>query len=251
MWQKQNEQEMTEIDLTQIFQALLKSLWVIVAVAILFGVTAYIYSSYFITPTYRSGFTAYVNSRLTKEDGSSITTGELNASIGLTHLYEEIIKSRSVLTDAADNCDVAITYGQLSQMVSSTVSETAALITVYVEDTDPVRATALAEAIAEAAPEHVARVVDGSSMRIVDAPVEPVSQFAPNNVRNAALGAVVGILLAVAMIIILELTNDFARNAEDLEKRYQLSVIGIIPNIAAAEKSRDSFGYRRSAEDRR
>lgn len=250
MWQKQNEQEITEIDLMQLLRAVLKYVWVIVAVAILFGATAYIYSSMFVIPTYRTSFTAYVNSRVTKDDGSNITSSELNASIGLTYLYEEIIRSRSVLTDAAKNCEVDISYGQLSQMVSTAVSESAALITVYVEDTDPIRATALAEAIADAAPEHVARVVDGSSMRIVDAPVKPNNKYAPNNVRNAALGAIAGLLLSILVVVILELTNDLARDAEDLEKRYQLAVIGIIPDIVAAEKNRGAYIYRKPAEDR-
>lgn len=233
----------TSIDLGRLVKALWKKKWFLVSVTVIFGLVAYIYSAAFITPTYRTSFTAYVNNRVATEGSASTTTSDLNASIGLTYLYGEIITSRSVLTDAAQQCGINADYEELSKMVSVSIADSAALIEVYVVSTDPVQATRFAAAIAETAPEHVARVVEGSSMRIVDSPVEPTGKYAPSNSKNAILGAVIGFVAVAACIIIMELVNDKVLGSEDLESRYQIPVIGSIPDLEQAEKTRGRYGY--------
>jgi len=237
--------EEMSIDLVRIARAVWKKAWLVALVVIVFGVAAYLYSALFITPTYCAGFTAYVNNRQSTENMSSTNTGDLNASIGLAYVYQQVICSRSVLVDAAERCGIQASYTTLAKMVKTSLSNMAAIITVSVEDTDPERAALLASAIAEVAPDHVTRVVDGSSMRIIDSPVLPTEKFAPNNVRNAIIGAIVGLLLILITIIVMELINDKVLSGEDLEARYQIPVIGGIPDMLQAEKSRDKYGYKK------
>ena len=67
-WQKKQRDE-REIDLGRLAKALLRWSWLLVAAAILFGVTSYLYSANAIDPTYRATFTAYVLSWETAEEG--------------------------------------------------------------------------------------------------------------------------------------------------------------------------------------
>lgn len=243
--QQMNEKEGLTIDLSRVVQALLKWAWVIVAAALIFGLVAWIFSATMITPTYRSGFTAYVNNKQTTTSGST-TTSDLNASIALAYVYGEIIQSRTVLSEAAEKCGLDYSYKNMSGKVSISVSNTTAIINVYVEDTSPETAMALAAAIADVAPDHVARVVDNSSMRIVDEPILSTSQYAPNNGTNALIGALLGILAAVAVVIVLEVLNDYVQSGEELEKRYGVIAIGVIPDMEQAEKIHSNYGYARA-----
>ena len=243
-WNARKTDEMS-VDLMRLVRAVWKKVWLVVLAVGVFGVAAYLYSSLLITPTYRSSFTAYVNNRQNTENINSTNTSDLNASIGLTYVYKQIISSRSVLMDAAESCGIQMPYSSLAGKVSTSISDKAAIITVYVEDTDPERAALLATAIAEVAPDHVARVVEGSSMRIIDAPVQPTRKYAPSNSRNAIVGAIIGMLLALVGIVVMELIDDKVRSGEDLESRYQIPVIGTIPDMLQAEKSRDKYGYRK------
>ena len=241
MQTKQNEE--ISIDLWRLAKVIWSKAWFVIIVVMIAGILAYAASAMFITPTYRSYFTAYVNNRNQVEGVGSTTTADLNASIGLAKLYSEIITSRSVLTEAAQNCGMQITFKELSEMVKTETYTTSALITVYVETTDPVQATELAAAIAEAAPVKVSEVVDGSTMNIVDSPILPEGKYSPNNSRNAVLGALIGMVLSVAVIVIMELFNDKVLSSADLENRYTLPVIGNIPNLDDAQKKRDKYAY--------
>ena len=240
-----NNTEEVSIDLWRLIHALWKKAWIIALTAVIFGATFFAYSAYCVVPTYRASFTAYVNSQMAKNDSGSVTSGELNASIGLTYLYEEIISSRSVLMDAAESCGLKSSHAEIASKVKTSISETAAIITVVVEDTNPDRAVLLASAIADVAPGHVARVVDGSSMRIVDAPVRPNGKYAPNNTSNAMLGAVAGMVLAIIILAVIELVDDTVQNEEELEKRYSMVVVGTIPHMDQAQKARGIYGYRK------
>lgn len=233
-----------EIDIFRLLQIVWKRAWLIGLVTVICCVAAYLYSALFITPTYRSDFTAYVDNRMTTaEHNGSTTTSDLNASIYLTYLYEDIIVSRSVLNDAAKQCGLDISYKSLKNMVTTTVAEDAALITVSVVATDPQTAMDLAAAIADVAPDHVARMKEGSSMRILDAPILPEGKYAPSNTKNAMLGAVVGFVLITVLVLAIDLINDIVRDSEELEHRYNLVVIGNIPDLATADKSQDNYAY--------
>lgn len=234
-----------EIDIVRLLQILWKRAWVIALITVVFCVATYLYSALFITPSYRSDFTAYVDNRITsvEDNGKATTTSDLNASIGLTYLYEDIIVSRSVLNDAAKKCGLNYPYKYVRGMVSTSVAEDAALITVYVTAKDQQQAQDLAMAIAEVAPDHVARMKEGSAMRILDAPIYPEQKSAPHNTKNAMLGALVGFVISAVVVLAVELVNDIVRNSEELENRYNVIVVGTIPDLTTSDKGQGSYGY--------
>lgn len=238
------QSEEREIDIFRLLQIIWKRAWLIGLVTVICCIATYLYSALFITPVYRSDFTAYVDNRTaTVESNGTTTTTDLNAGIYLTYLYENIIVSRSVLNDAAAQCGLNIPYKSLKSMVSTSVADDAALITVSVISTDPMIAKNLATAIANVAPDHVARMKEGSSMRILDAPILPESKYAPSNTKNAMLGAVVGFVLITVLVLIVDLVNDIVRDSDELEHRYNTIVIGTIPDLASADKEQGSYAY--------
>ncbi len=225
------------IDLMRVFRVLLKRAWMILLIAVLCGVVVFGLSKLFIKPSYRSSFTAYVNNRMTTAEGqSNMTSSDITASRSLTYLYQEIILSRSVLLDAAADCGMDTTYAALLKNVSTSVATNAAIISVYVEADSPKEAEQLASAIAAVAPEHVARVVDGSSMRIVDYPVMPQSPYAPNSVHHAVMGFVIALLVCCIGVILFDVIVDKVASGAEIEDRYGIALVGMIPDMQQADK---------------
>ena len=225
------------VDMVRVAQVLWKRAWIIILVAVLVGVMVFVGTKLFVTPRYSSNFTAYVNNRQSTVEGQTITnSGDITASRNLTYLYEEIIVSRSVLLDAGMNCNLHYSYNQLRSMVKTSISNNAPIISVSVEAEDPQLAKQLAAAIAAAAPRHVERIVDGSSMRIVDAPILPSEPFAPNCFRAGMLGAAVALILTMAIVILFDMIVDKVDAPKELEIRHGLAVVGVIPDMMQADK---------------
>jgi capsular polysaccharide biosynthesis protein len=229
-----------QVDLWHFFRALYKRAWLIVLATVMFAVGTFVVSSTLITPVYRSGFITYVNNKLEISNNGNTTVSDLNASYALAYTYESIITSRSVITEAVALCKENGTYptgSHVNYTVSTAVEEKAPIISVYVEAPDADFARDLATAIAQVAPKHVERVVEGSSMRIVDEPIRPNSPSAPNNLQNALAGAVLGFLLACLAVIALEFYLDKVQSTEDLERRYDIPALGTIPDMDQAKRS--------------
>ena len=237
-----------EVNLTQLGKIFLKRVWLIVAIAVIFGVTSFVYSKLFIKPTYRCYFTAYVNNKIS-DTGVNTSTGDLTASMGLVYVYEDIMTSRSVLQQAAEACGT--TYGRISGCVKANVSETAPVVTIVVETTDKKLSLRLAQKIAEIAPIKVAEVVDGSSMRIIDEPVAPSGPSSPNSTKNGLSSLMVGFLLATAVFVFIDLAYDTVQGNEEMEQRYGVPVIGHIPDAYVAERTKEHYGYKMTGGNRR
>ena len=230
------------LDLKRVLRILLKRAWLIIAVAVLFGMGGYLYSRLFIAPTYRASFTAYVNNRNVLDAESKTSSSDLSASMGLMYVYQEIIESRAVMTDAVAKCE-SKDFGDVDQIVTCYVSSTAPVLYVYAETENPQLSYQLACAIAEVAPVHVSNVVDGSSMRIIDAPKVPHSHFAPSNGTNAIYGALTGVVLSVLLAILMDLVADKVQDPQDLEDRYSIPVIGRIPDMLQPDKAHEQYAY--------
>lgn len=235
-WQNNNpQQEDRKINFSRLAKILWKNVWLIGAVTLIFAILAYIFSSFFIAPTYTSSFTAYVDSRGDRVESSTNTSSELTASAKLTFLYQDIILSRSVLLDAAELCGYDYGYVTIKNMITISVDPDSALITVSVVNTDPTHAMQLASTIAQVAPNHVARIREGSVMRILDEPIMPTQKSGPSNTGNAIKGALIGLVLSAVLVTVVDLLNDKVRNSEELESRHGIITIGVIPSLSVSD----------------
>lgn len=232
-----------EIDIMRLARMLWKRVWIIVAVAVLAGAMSWVYSSLFVEPTYRTKFTAYIANRELDVENTNTSTSDLNASRGLMYVYQEIVVSRSVLIQAAMDCGLYDQgYSLISTMVKAYVSDSAPILTVYVETKDPQLSKQLADAVAQVAPTQVAQVVAGSTMTLIDEPYTPTSPHSPNIASNTFYGFAIGMLLAIAVLIVMDLIYDHVVEGDDLEGRYHIPVVGRIPDITLAQKNDYKYG---------
>lgn len=225
-----------EINLVEIFIALKEKIILIILVTVIFGVVSYGATLFFVTPTYRSSFSLYVNNS-TGDTKDTLTSSDISAAKSLANTYSEIIVSRSVLMSAADSVSLSYTYKQLLECVTAQTSSSTELITVYVTSTSPTDALRLAQAVQAQAEMQTASIVLGSSMDIVDEPVLPEEMYSPNYKKNTAIGALLGMFLACAVIVLRAITDDRIKDGATLEQRLGFAVMGTIPNTEMAEKS--------------
>ena len=230
------------IDLKRLVMILWKGIWVIVAATVLFGMAAYIYSSAFIAPIYRSSFSAYINNKTMFEEGVSTSTSDLNASKGLMYVYQEVVASRTVLVEAAKESGLYDAgYTLTTDMVKVTVSEKAPVLKVTVLTPDREISKKFAKAIAEIAPDHVDKVVPESTMTLIDEPITPSKPYSPDIQGNAVKGAAVGLVISILALIAIDVFHDYVHSSDDLEERYEIPVIGYIPDVFAAQRNDDKY----------
>lgn len=235
-----------DVNLAPILIALLKKAWLIILAAVIVGAGSYTVSKILIDPTYRSGFTAYVNNQ-TQTGRDSLTSSDILASQNLVMTYSKVIVSDTVLMPAAKAINLDYSYEKLSGMVSTVVEDETEIINVYVVARTPQLAYELAQSIAKVSPAHMADIIEGSSMKIIDNPRLQEEKFAPSYFRMGLIGALIGAALAIAVIIILFLRDDTIKQESDLEDKFGLPVVGIIPDMLEVSSEGDSYSYKQSS----
>lgn len=239
---RQSGDEM-EIDLRELFFALLDKLHILILSFILGALCLYFVSIAFISPKYQSSTSIYV---LNKQDNSVVTYSDLQSGTQLTKDYAELVRSRSVTEKVINQLKLNtvyedmkdLDYGDLASMISVDNTTDTRIIRITVTDTNPARAQDIANAIREAASLHIETVMDIEAVNVVDYAEMPMQSVSPNVLMNTAMGAAAGTMIAAFIVILIHLADDRIKGPDDVEKYLGVSVLGTIPldsNLSKAD----------------
>lgn len=243
---KDNNYEKKEkvIYLGPIIASVKKHLAIILAVAVVLGIGSYVYSRFFITPIYRTSFSIYVNNRSEiNQKADSLTNQDVYASKSLANTYANILTTRKVLVTAAKEIGEDFSYKQLTDMVSTQVMNDTEIITVYVKSESPELCQKLAQSIIDVASVEISSMIEGSSMSVIDDPYLPVNIYYPSPIKNAVMFFIIGAIVTLIIIIITAFFDNRIKREDEVEERFGISKLGVVPNIHNAKRIKDKYYY--------
>ncbi len=233
-----------ELNLQELFYAMINRIWLIVLSSIVLGILVYIYSANFITPKYRSSITLYVNN--TTESSDEISSSDLATAQRLVDTYVAILEQYDTMEAVSNAVNEKLGKNHMtpeavmSSINAAAINETE-VFTITVTHKNPKIAKHIADAIGEVAPHVINTIVEGSSAKVVSKARLPKAPYTPVNSRNAIYGAIAGALLAIAYIVIWVLTDVRINSEEDLAIISSAPVLGLIPNFDSDEKAGYSY----------
>ena len=231
-----NASEETEIDLKELFVALLaKWYWIAIAAVVLAGV-AFSYFKFFVEPTYESTTQIYIMGESSSASGS-LTYNDLQLGTQLGKDYPVLVKSRSVVEKVIGDMGLDMTYGQFLDRISVSIVSDSRILSIKYTDTDPVMAQQVANKLREVVAVRIKEVMGVPDVKVVDDANLPVNPVGPKTLRNTVIGGMLGAILAAGIVVVLFLLNDRIKTPEDIERYLSLSVLGSIP-VTEEERSK-------------
>lgn len=247
---QQNEE--LEIDLQRLLNALLNKSVLIGIVAIVCAVAAFLGTFFFITPQYQSAAMFYVNNNSLSlgEASLSITSADISASRGLVKSYIVILNTRETINEVIDYSGIDRTYGQVAGMITAESVDSTEIFRVVVTSPDPQEAEKIASAIAYILPKRISSIIEGTSAKIVDSAVVASRPSSPSYVKNGVAGFAIGLVLAVAWVVLQVLMDITIRTEEDIAQNCKNPVLASVPDMEVHSKGGSYYGYgRKSAYD--
>lgn len=229
--------EEIEIDLWEVFSLLLGKAWIIILSGITAGLLFLAGTLLFITPQYESTTKMYV---LNKQDNNTLTSADMQTSLYLTKDYAQLIKSRTVMEGVIAQLNLELNAQQLLGKITVQNETDTRVLSIKVRDEDPYVACKIADAVRDVAANHIQQVMDTEAVNIVETANIPTEKASPSLSKNAVIGGMLGVIIAIAAILIAYLTNDTIKTQEDVEKYLGLSTLGTIPLTEVAGKGRNS-----------
>lgn len=194
------------------------------------------------TSRYTTSAQLYIGTRLFEQDPS-----QLYAESGLNEVVQtlaEMIPSPSFAEQAISATGVDRSVGTVVSETKTSVVSGTTLIDVLVTDRDPVVAQKLANGISNAFAAQSNNYVPGAAPTAGTVPFEsayvfkdaPRPSVALSNglTRKVVLGAVLGLIVAVLVVLLLDYLDITIREPGDVEDRVGLPVLGVVPMRPAA-----------------
>lgn len=218
-----------EIKFSEIIDLLWRRKWLIVAFVAVASIIAYCYSAYFVTPKYTATGTLYVRN-VEEKVTTDVALGEINASRILVNTYIEILKSDTFTGIVVDDINLEYTAAEIKDMLKITSLNNTEILQVKVENDSPRHAAIILNSILNNADAAI-RIVKAGSATVIDAATVPKEPSSPNIPRNTLIGAAIGALLSILIIILLLVFDVTVRGEAEIADRYEIPVLGVIPTI--------------------
>ena len=223
-----NDNVSVEIDILYLLRKLWSKKFFIIFVGLLVGTIALLGSVFFIKPKYTSTTRIYVVSR---SSDTSLTNQDLQAGSYLVNDYKEVITSSEVLSSVIDQEKLSMSVGELSKDIAVTIPTDTRVISISVTDTDAQRACDIANTVREVAAEKIKAVTKVDDVTTLESATKPSHPSSPNVKKNAAIGALAGVFLAVVGILVAEVLDDRVRRPEDIEEVLGMTLLGVVPDV--------------------
>ncbi len=220
-----------EINIIELLNVMIRKWWLIAILVLVCGGGTYIYTDLFMEPMYKTDGSIYVNCETEADRVDVASTGRIESNARLARTYIDVLQARSFLTEVARDLNNKYTYMQIENMIAiESINETE-LLKITAEGHSPEDICAIVESILQRAGEHLVTIVKAGSVEVVDTPFVPSVPFSPNKARNALIGAIAGVVIAVGCIFLMELFDTHVKTAEEMKKRYPEPVLGEIPSF--------------------
>ncbi|MCO4482007.1 capsular polysaccharide biosynthesis protein CpsC [Streptococcus infantarius subsp. infantarius] len=223
-----NDNASIEIDILYLLRKLWSKKFFIIFVGLLVGTIALLGSVFFIKPKYTSTTRIYVVSR---SSDTSLTNQDLQAGSYLVNDYKEVITSSEVLSSVIDQEKLSMSASELSKEIAVTIPTDTRVISISVTDTDAQRACGIANTVREVAAEKIKAVTKVDDVTTLESATKPSHPSSPNVKKNAAIGALAGVFLAVVGILVAEVLDDRVRRPEDIEETLGMTLLGVVPDV--------------------
>lgn len=225
MENNQNASDEIEIDLVELFYVLKEKILVILFTTFVLAAACGCFSKFFISPIYSSTSKLYILTQST----SLTSLADIQVGTSLTLDYMELIKSRPVVEGVINNLKLDMTYEEMLKKIEIGNPTNTRILSITVEDKDARLAKEIVDEFASVSIDRISEIMATDKPNVVEEGHIAEKPVKPSIQKNTAIGALIGLFVSCAFIIILHLMDDTIRSSDDMEKYLGLNTLAMIP----------------------
>lgn len=247
----------------KVFTALLKKWKLIIVFALIGAFAAFLFTAKFTTLTYTSTieFLAYavdyeeeLNDNTSTTESSSSTsvqrtsqTSKMNYAMRMLDTYIEVFSTNNFNQMVADELNKTYgtdySAGAVKGSISINKVENTAMFYFTVTTTDADLSYHIAQTLETCVPQAMDQTNQGLvQVSVEDAPMKAGAAESMQYPKKCIIGAIAGILLAALYAVLREFLDVRIKGAEDLSGKYDIPVLGSVPEFEISNKKKKSGG---------
>lgn len=220
------EDDVVEIDLLQILNALKKKiLWILLA-AVLGGGLLGAFSYYVLIPKYTSTAMMYVLSKET----TLTSLADLQIGSQLTQDYQVIVTSRPVINDVISQLGLDEDYEDFLKRLEIENPADTRILSISAEDPDPEMAKKIVDAVAMTSSDYIGDIMEMVPPKLIETGEVPQEKSSPNCLLFTVIGVLAGALFVCGIVSVRVIFDDTVKNEDDVARYLQISVLASVPD---------------------
>jgi capsular polysaccharide biosynthesis protein len=219
------------ISIGELFSILKRSKGLIISLAIIAALIAFLVSSFVISPTYEASTQVLVAPK--ESQNNMIDSGQIQSSVTLVNTYRVIIQSPAILEQVQEN--VMGAPESISNLITVNSEQNSQVINIKVQHTNPVLATDIANEISDVFSKEVPELMSVDNVKVLSNASVPMSPVKPNILLNTAIAMVLGVMIGIAIAFLKVVLDRRIKTEQDVENILELPVLGSIPVIDKVE----------------
>ena len=257
------ENQEQEINLAEIFFLLLSKIKFIILLTLVGAGLLFAYSKFWLPLQYSSTVSIYVKNS-SEMDKESFTASDLSAAKSLASTYIVILDDDVMYDKVSDmllnvygsdqlktfftikkdeNGREYIPASQIRSKVSASTINNTEVIQIKATTKDPLLSADICNDIAHYAKELLTQVTHAGYVETIGQAKVPTTASGPSVKRYTIIGALVGFVLAAAIVIIVKLLDTRINSAEEIKNRFSIPVLGEIPDLEMDDKEASKYEY--------
>ena len=227
-----------EIDLLELLHHFRQHIVLIFLGFLIGAIIAGSITQFAITPKYTATAKMYM---VSSSSQSVVDLTDLSIGQYVSKDYVELLKTRPIVESVIQEQGLDYSYSQLVNMLSMSVITDTRIIKINVTSTDPKEAMNIANAMAEKGVKELPKVMETPEPHIAEYAIVPVQKSSPSLKKNTVMGALIGLIIMMAIFTVQFLMDDTFKTAEDIEKEFGVMPLTVVPEgkIEGLESTED------------
>lgn len=223
-----NINEMEEIDLLELFRAVLKYIKLIIVLCIVFGLGGFLGTKFLITPTYTASTSIYLTPQIS-ESGSLDYSSQMANSLLVSNVTE-LLTQNNIMSEVAKNVGIE-SASKVKSFLTVTNQSNTQIITVTATTDDPKLSKDIANGTVNTFIKTMQKNLNVRNIEIVDNAKLSYVPSGPNIKKNTMLATLVGGVIGVGYAVLRFLFDNRLRTKEEAEKYLGIPVFCEIPEL--------------------
>lgn len=220
--------EMEEIDLLELFRAVLKYIKLIIVLCILFGVGGFFGTKLLIAPTYTASTSIYLTPQIS-ESGSLDYNSQMANSKLVTNVVN-LMTQNNVMSEVAKDVGME-NASSVKKCISVTNETNTEIVKVTATTTDPKLSKDIANGTVNTFINTMQKNLNVRNIEIVDKAKLSYVPSGPNIKKNTMMATLVGGVIGVGYAVLKFLLDSRLRTKEEAEKYLGIPVFAEFPKL--------------------
>ncbi|WP_239618853.1 YveK family protein [Cohnella mopanensis] len=227
---------------------LLKRLWLIGVMAIVFCGLAGAYHYLYSDPVYEANSKVIVNSSR-QSDNSKLDINEMNSDLMIIDTYKEIIATPAIMEKVVTNhSELGLNTYQLISKVKVTSSSKSQIMSISIQQSSPEKAALIVNSIAEVFKEEIPKIMSVDNVTILSR-ADAVNSSVPVStglMTKLVIALVLSWVVSIGVILLWEYFDDSIRSEKDVMAILDKPVLTTIARIRKSDLKKGAYKSKKS-----